>query len=221
MTLTERRVVQLEHPSRKDDDVLAETIPLDASEVVEKTKKRGKLPVMLVLIPAGSSVSSEVAEPHDDRPTDSVFGLNLRTRHPSMRYVVSLDDSHHSSLHSEINYFARSLVADAPVMTGAVTTTIATDVSNVPVSKDGVKSRNLESFEDSASAGGANTNVTDSFKLTTSLDSFYASQDLDSETMHIIYVPKWKVTNDSVLDDPYVFRDLTDRLAPPVLSKLL
>ncbi|GKE79884.1 hypothetical protein Tco_1549884, partial [Tanacetum coccineum] len=35
--------------------------------------------------------------------------------------------------------------------------------------------------------------------------------------MHRIYVPKWNVTNDSVLDDPYVCRDLTDRLALPAL----
>nr|GEY12998.1 hypothetical protein [Tanacetum cinerariifolium] len=50
-----------------------------------------------------------------------------------------------------------------------------------------------------------------------SSDSFYASHDLDSETLHRIYVSKWNVTNDSVLDDPYVCRDLTDRLAPPAL----
>nr|GEU66895.1 hypothetical protein [Tanacetum cinerariifolium] len=42
-------------------------------------------------------------------------------------------------------------------------------------------------------------------------------KDLDSKTLHRIYVPKWNVTNDSVLDDPYVCRDLTDRLALPVL----
>nr|GEZ03829.1 hypothetical protein [Tanacetum cinerariifolium] len=41
--------------------------------------------------------------------------------------------------------------------------------------------------------------------------------DLDSETQHRIYIPKWNVTNDFVLDDPYVCRDLTDRLAPPAL----
>nr|GEV78740.1 hypothetical protein [Tanacetum cinerariifolium] len=29
-------------------------------------------------------------------------------------------------------------------------------------------------------------------------------KDLDSDTLHRIYVPKWNVTNDSVLDDPYV-----------------
>ncbi|GKF85320.1 hypothetical protein Tco_0250218 [Tanacetum coccineum] len=39
--------------------------------------------------------------------------------------------------------------------------------------------------------------------------------------MHRIYVPKWNVMNDSVLDDPYVCRDLTDRLAPPALFSQL
>ncbi|GKG12109.1 hypothetical protein Tco_0346346, partial [Tanacetum coccineum] len=105
-------------------------------------------------------------------------------------------------------------------MSIAVTTTVAADVSVVQVSKDRVRSGNLETFGDSASAGGANVNAFSSSKLnepTTSSDSFYASQDLDSKTLHNIYVPKWKVTNDSVLDDPYVCRDLTDRLAPPAL----
>ncbi|GJX48935.1 hypothetical protein Tco_0275780, partial [Tanacetum coccineum] len=41
------------------------------------------------LIPEGSSVSSEVAKPHDDGLADSVSGINLRTRPPSKRYVVS------------------------------------------------------------------------------------------------------------------------------------
>nr|GEU99568.1 hypothetical protein [Tanacetum cinerariifolium] len=76
-----------------------------------------------------------------------------------MRYVVSSDDSHHSCLHSEVNYFARSPVADACVMTVAVTTIIVTDISVVPVSKDRVKSGNLENFKDYASAGRANANV--------------------------------------------------------------
>nr|GEU83255.1 hypothetical protein [Tanacetum cinerariifolium] len=247
-----------EHPSEKDDDILAETIPQDASEVVVKKIKKSKrkrkttgdasvstfppkklredyhavtpnideksLATIQSLVRVGSSVSSEVAESRDDGLTDSVSGLKLRARHPSMRYVVSSDDSHHSSSHSEVNYFARSPVADAPVMTVAVTTTIVADVYVVPVSEDRVKSGNLENFGDSASVGGANANVVGSSKLNkpaTSSDSLYASRDLDSETMHRIYVPKWKVTNDSILDDPYVCRDLTDRLAPPALFSQL
>ncbi|GJV83077.1 hypothetical protein Tco_1522975 [Tanacetum coccineum] len=160
----------------------------------------------------------------DDGPTNSVSRLNLRTHPPAMRYVVSSDDSHHSGSRSEVNTFARSPAADAPAMTVAITTTIAVDVSIVPVSKCRVKSRNLENFRDSASTGGANANVASSSKLdepATSLDSFYASQDLDSETLHRMYVPKWKVANDSLLDDPYVCRDLTDRLAPPAFCSQL
>ncbi|GKC16934.1 hypothetical protein Tco_1013716 [Tanacetum coccineum] len=117
------------------------------------------------LIFEGSSVSSEVAEPRDDGPTDSVSGLNFWTRPPSMRYVVSSDDSHHSGSRSEVNSFARSPVADAPVLTVAVTTTIYADVFVVSVSKDRVMSKNLENFGDSAYAGGANVNVTSSLKL--------------------------------------------------------
>ncbi|GKB67660.1 hypothetical protein Tco_0929072 [Tanacetum coccineum] len=51
----------------------------------------------------------------------------------------------------------------------------------------------------------------------TSSDSFYASQSLDTKTMHRVYVPRWKVTNDSILEEPYVCHDLIDRLAPPAL----
>ncbi|GJT31789.1 hypothetical protein Tco_0922208 [Tanacetum coccineum] len=240
-----------EHPTVGDDDVLAETVAKDVSEVVmEKTKKSkrkrkttvdasvsifppkkpredydaassnigGKsLATIRSLIPEGSSVPSEVAEPRDDRLADFVFGLNLRTRPPSMRYVVSSHDSYDLDSRFEVNSFARSLVADALVMTVAVTTTVAADVSVVLVSKDRVRSGNLENFGDSASAGGANANAASSSKLnepTTSSDSFYASQDLDFETLHNIYVPKWKVKNDSVLDDLYVCRDLTGPSCP-------
>ncbi|GJX68022.1 hypothetical protein Tco_0303749 [Tanacetum coccineum] len=143
------------------------------------------------LIPEGSSISSEVAEPRDDGLADSVSGLNLRTRPPSMRYVVSSDDSYHSDSRFEVNSFVRSPVADAPVMIVAVTTTVVADVYVVSVSKDRVRSGNLENFGDSTSAGGANANAASSLKLNepaTSLDSFYASQDLDSETLHNIYL---------------------------------
>ncbi|GJR21224.1 hypothetical protein Tco_0969751 [Tanacetum coccineum] len=258
-----------EHPTEKDDNVLAKTIAKDASKVVEKTKKSkrkrkatgdasgstfppkklgedyhaatsnigGKsLATISGLIPEGFSVSSEVAEPRvvasmtpmldcgDDGPTDSVSRLNLRTHPPAMRYVVSSDDSHHSGSRSEVNSLASSPAADAPVMTVAITTTIAVDVSVVPVSKGRVKPGNFENFRDSASAGGANANVASSSKLdepATSSDSFYASQDLDSEPLHRMYVPKWKVANNSLLDDPYVCRDLTDRLAPPAFFSQL
>ncbi|GKD71083.1 hypothetical protein Tco_1325173, partial [Tanacetum coccineum] len=185
------------------------------------------------LVPDGSSVPSGVTEPPtivsvpptpDDGPTNFVSGLNLRTCPPSLRYVVSLDDSHYSGSCSEVKSFARPPAADVPVMTVAVTTTVTADVSAVLTLKIRVVSKNLEILRDSASAGGANEDIAGTSKLNEpadSSDSFYASQDLDSETLHRIYVPKWNVTNDSVLDDPYVCRDLTDRLAPPALFSQL
>ncbi|GKF08877.1 hypothetical protein Tco_0043101, partial [Tanacetum coccineum] len=99
-------------------------------------------------------------------------------------------DSHHSGSYSEGTSFVKSLIADAPVVTVAVTTTVVADVAVIPGLKARDASKDLENIRDSA---------------------------LDTETMHRIYVPKWKVTNDSILEDPYVCRDLTDRLAPPTL----
>ncbi|GJW46042.1 hypothetical protein Tco_0077688 [Tanacetum coccineum] len=157
------------------------------------------------LIPEGSSFPSGIAEPRDDGLADSVSGLDLRTCPPSKRYVISSDDSHYSNSRSEVNFFARSAVVDTLVMTIAITTIVVVDASVVQVSKDKVRSGNLETFRDSASAGGANVNAASSLKLnepTTSSGSFYDSQDLDSKTLHNIYVPKWKVTNESVLDEP-------------------
>ncbi|GJT86914.1 hypothetical protein Tco_1068631 [Tanacetum coccineum] len=99
--------VEPKHPTVGDEDVLAETIAKDVSEVVvEKTKKskrkrkmtrvasastyppkklredyhtatsnidRKSLSTIRSLISKDSSVSSEVAKPRDDGPTDSVF----------------------------------------------------------------------------------------------------------------------------------------------------
>ncbi|GKC27810.1 hypothetical protein Tco_1035104 [Tanacetum coccineum] len=116
-------------------------------------------------------------------PTDSVFRPNLRTCPPSLR----------------------SPAVNVPVTTVAVTTTVTAYSFAILPPKVRVKSKNLEIFGDSASTGGANANVVGTSKLNEpadSSDSFYASQDLDSETLHRIYVPKWNVTNDSVLDDP-------------------
>nr|GEV42075.1 hypothetical protein [Tanacetum cinerariifolium] len=163
-----------EHPTVGDDDVLVETIAKDVSKKLREDYHAatfnigGKsLAIILSLIPEGSSVSIEILEPCDDGLTDSVSGLNLWTRPPSMRCSV----------------------VDAPVMTVAVTTTIAANVSVVLVSKNKVRSGNLEKFRDFASPSGANANVASSLKLNK------------------------PVTNDSILDDLYGCRDLTDRLA--------
>nr|GEW57421.1 hypothetical protein [Tanacetum cinerariifolium] len=215
--------VELEHPIERDDDVLAETIAKDVSEVaVEKTKKSkqkrkaigdasgstippkklsegyhaatsnigGKsLATIRGLILAGFSVPSEVAEPRvvafvtptpncgNDGPTYSMSGLNLRTRPSAMRYVVSSDDSYHSGLRSEVKSFARSPVADAPVMTVAVTTTIAADVSIVLVSKDAAKGNELKDLKEKNLALEEEKNILS--KKVTTLESMTAAKETE------------------------------------------
>ncbi|GJV71194.1 hypothetical protein Tco_1491189 [Tanacetum coccineum] len=44
--------------------------------------------------------------------------------------------------------------------------------------------------------------------------SFYVSQDMDPETLQQIYIPKWNVINDSVLDDLDICRGTIYHLAP-------
>ncbi|GKE15639.1 hypothetical protein Tco_1423216, partial [Tanacetum coccineum] len=210
-----------EHSVERDDDVLEETVPKDASEVVvEKAKEKQKrkivgdasgstfppkklredyyvgassaggksLATIRDLVPNSSSVPSGVIEPPtvvslpptpDNRPTDFVFGLNLRTCPPSLRYVVSSNDSHRSSSCSEIKSFARSPAKDVPVTIVAFTTTVTADASIVLLPRVRVVSKNLEIVTDSTFVGG----------------------DLDSDTLLRIYVPKWHVKNDFVLDD--------------------
>ncbi|GKB46430.1 hypothetical protein Tco_0897183 [Tanacetum coccineum] len=114
----------------------------------------------------------------------------------------------------------RSLIPDgSSVSSGVIKPPVVVSVTPMPVDgpTDSVSGLNLWTCPPSL---GANADAAGTSKLNEpadSSDSFYASQDLDSETLHRIYVPKWNVTNDSVLDDPYVCRDLMDRLAPPAL----
>ncbi|GJX76539.1 hypothetical protein Tco_0323350 [Tanacetum coccineum] len=85
----------------------------------------------------------------------------------------------------------RSLVADASIVTVVVTTTVVADVSAISCSTARDESKNLENVKDFASAGGANADAAS--------------------------ILKWKVKNDSILEDQYVCRDLTERLAPRAL----
>nr|GEY91550.1 hypothetical protein [Tanacetum cinerariifolium] len=232
LNMTEDQVVE------KSDDVLEEPIAKDASKVVaEKAKKKQKrkvvgdasgstyppkklrddhqsllsitggksLAALRGMVPDGSAIPSGATEPliaasiapvSDAGPLDSVSGPNLRTCPPHVR----------------------SSVADAPVVTVAITATIGVDVAAGSKAKD--VSKDFENIRDSTSAGGVNADAASILRLkktSTSSNSFYASQSLDTETMHRVYIPRWKVTNDSTLDDPYVCCDLMDRLAPPTL----
>ncbi|GJX33469.1 hypothetical protein Tco_0243324 [Tanacetum coccineum] len=216
-----------EHLAEKDDDVLEEVVALDASKVVaEKAKKKRKRKVTGDASGSGSAIPSDATGPlvtasvtsiSDVGPVDSMSGLNLRIRPPYVRYVVSSDSSHHSASYSEAASLVRSPAADVSVVMVAVTTTVDVNIAVGAKAKDAPK--DFKHIGDSTFAGEVDADaasISKSKKPSISLDSFYASQSLDTETVHHVYVPRWKVTNDSVLNDPYVCRDMTDHLAPPV-----
>ncbi|GKF22164.1 hypothetical protein Tco_0074486, partial [Tanacetum coccineum] len=48
-----------------------------------------------------------------------------------------------------------------------------------------------------------------------SADSFYETAALNSEDAKRWYIPRWNITNDSLLDDGFSCRTLVDRVAPP------
>ncbi|GKE80905.1 hypothetical protein Tco_1550905 [Tanacetum coccineum] len=82
----------------------------------------------------------------------------------------------------------------------------------------------LSILRDSASTCDANQDIAGpSHPVGTELStaSFFVLQDVDSETLHQIYIPKWNVTNDSALDDPNIYRGVIDHLAPPALFSQL
>nr|GEU94423.1 hypothetical protein [Tanacetum cinerariifolium] len=161
-----------EHSVKKGDNVLEEAVAKNASEAIaENPRKSGRkdgksLDVLRGMILEGSDIPSGVTEPFlaasvaptsDVGPVDCVSGLNLRTSPPHERYVVSSDGSHHSGSHSEATSFVRFSVADAPVVTVAVTTTVDADVAAGSKAKD--ISIDFENIGDFASAGGMNVDT--------------------------------------------------------------
>ncbi|GKD86414.1 hypothetical protein Tco_1357568, partial [Tanacetum coccineum] len=130
-----------------------------------------------------------------DGPVDSVSETSLRTQHPTKRFVISLDSSHDSNANDaddEVTSIVRSSMPLPPVFTAAVATTTIVGATSAPVHESEV-----------------------------STDTFFVSQDMDSETLHQVYIPRWNVINESALDDPDVCHSLVNQRAPPLLfSKL-
>ncbi|GJX45853.1 gypsy type transposase [Tanacetum coccineum] len=136
--------------------------------------------------------------------TDSLTGPNLRTQRPAERFVISLELSHHSSTNVaevKVSSVVRSPVLDPPILTTPVATMVVVDTSSVPMPRAGYEPVHHTLFRDSTSISEANLDIAE----------------MDSDTLHQTYVPKWNVTNDSALDDPDVCRSVIDHLAPPVL----
>ncbi|GKA13535.1 hypothetical protein Tco_0693181 [Tanacetum coccineum] len=141
--------------------------------------------------------------------TDSIAGLNLRTIGASKRLVISSYSSYHSSINAfraEADSFINYVVVP-PVMTEAVITSYVVNAPSVLVPESCTKIPFLvhaSMFHDS--------DFTEMVKADTAGPSYSAKQDLlmgsrelNSETLHQVFVPQWNVLNDSLLDDYDVY----------------
>nr|GEV14478.1 transposase (putative), gypsy type [Tanacetum cinerariifolium] len=156
------------------------------------------------ILPFATSSVTPTPEREGGGNTHSICGSNMRTQRPSERFVISSDSSHHCSTNvadAEVSSLVSSLAPPPPVMTAAATTTNVFGASF-------------------ASLLGAGTEpIHASMELFA--DTFYVSQDMDSETLRQIYVPKWNVVNEYVLDDHNMCCSLIDQLALPRLFSQL
>ncbi|GKC84686.1 hypothetical protein Tco_1140403, partial [Tanacetum coccineum] len=172
-------------------------------------------------LPVITSSVSAMTERDIGVPTDTITGLNLRTVGESERFAISLDSSHHSATNSfgpEDDSIIR-YAAIPPVMTEAVVTSHAVNIPSVL--EMGIKFTppvHAFMFHDSDS--------TETVKANTAGPSYSAKQylsmgsrELNSETLHQVFVPQWNVLNDSLLDDYDVSREFVDHLAPPALMR--
>nr|GEY59119.1 hypothetical protein [Tanacetum cinerariifolium] len=112
-----------------------------------------------------------------------------------------------------------SRILDPPIMTTAVATTVAANMSSVPVPRVDDELVHASIFAVSATISTVGPDVAGTSQpagIGLSADSFYVSQDMDSEMLRQIYVPKWNILNECALDDFDMYRSLVDHLAPPV-----
>nr|GEU57422.1 hypothetical protein [Tanacetum cinerariifolium] len=159
---------------------------------------------------------SATPEHESGAPADFIARLNICTIGASERLVISSDSSYHSSTHAseaEGDSIIRSDVVPS-MMTEAVVTSHAVDIPPVP--KMGVKVTSpvrASLFQDSDSTKIVKADTAGpSYSVWKDLSM--GSRELNSETLHQIFVSQWNLLNDSLLDEYDVSREFVDHLAP-------
>ncbi|GJV59951.1 zf-CCHC domain-containing protein [Tanacetum coccineum] len=127
---------------------------------------------------------------------DSIYGIGLRIRHPTERFVISSDSSHDLNANAtddEVTSVIMSSMPPPPVLTAAVATTITVGATSDLVHESCTRQVQPSIFRDFASPSLAEADVAGpSQPVGTELStgSFYVSQDVDHETLRQIYIPK-------------------------------
>ncbi|GKE28489.1 hypothetical protein Tco_1443873, partial [Tanacetum coccineum] len=108
---------------------------------------------------------------------------------------LALGPSSQADFHAKVTVQG-SHVADAPLYTAATAVTSSRGKMHAASMSDMGESSQLETSKGSA-------------------DSFYETVALNSKDAKRWYIPRWNITNDSLLDNGFSCRTLVDRVAPP------
>ncbi|GKA82145.1 hypothetical protein Tco_0788893 [Tanacetum coccineum] len=154
-------------------------------------------------------------------PRDSVTGVNIRTTSPTVKFVISLDSSHHSSTNAsgaEVDYVIRSTILPSVTTEAVITTSV---VSVPPVSVPRVADKVIPQvqqsvFHESSFVDTIKPDATGPSHLP-GKELFLGSREVDSENLHEVFILHWNVSNDALLDDLDTSREFIDHLAPLVL----
>ncbi|GJS30349.1 hypothetical protein Tco_0490969 [Tanacetum coccineum] len=165
--------------------------------VVLNAEVRGEvIPTLPFVVSSVSATPERKKEDH----IDTLAGANLRTIGASQRFIISSDSSYHSGTRiaeTEVDSLIRS---SAPAMITATTVTATADATTVV--KETVTKPSL--FAVASSFAGETEPTLSGFSDLTGGDLLVGGirtvVDPDSD-LQKVYVPRWNVTNGSLLDD--------------------
>ncbi|GJR33742.1 gypsy type transposase [Tanacetum coccineum] len=172
-------------------------------------------------LPFVTSSVSATPEREDDNPTDSVTRANLRVISPAERFVIFQDSSHHSSAHAsraEVASVIRSAIPPT-VITEAVITVVTIGIPSAPIPETSAKVNppvHASMFHDSDYVGMVKPDVAGPSHLP-GKELSLRSREVDSEHLHEVFISRWNIANDALLNDLDTSREFVDHLAPPVL----
>ncbi|GJV08541.1 hypothetical protein Tco_1346197 [Tanacetum coccineum] len=176
---------------------------------------------VVATLPFVTSFISATPEHESGVPADFITRPNVRTIGASERFVISSDSSHHSSTNASRakgDSVIRSAVVP-PVMTEAV---IATHVTSIPSalapesSTKVVTPVHASMFHDFDSTGTVRPDAAGSSHVPRK-ELLMGSREVDYESLQDVFVPRWNIPNDSLLDNLDASREFIDHLDPSVL----
>ncbi|GKD91902.1 hypothetical protein Tco_1371739, partial [Tanacetum coccineum] len=143
--------------------------------------------------------------PLQDYEDDSGHGDNVRTCHPSGRFIVLSSGSTDTDIAASPQVVSPIPSVPAIANSSAVEPVVETRGSFIPETEVGMPSISENETRTLSTTPGQSSPV----------DDFYKSHTIDSATAQNIYAPNWGVTNDAWIENPAVCQNFLDHVTHP------